>query len=117
MSGLEDLAIFDASAVAARGLYGELVDALERAHQRPAPVVDRIVYGPEGSGDRMLALPAWQPDEAIGVKLVTESNAVSKGKLVFVFRAPRGFAQDALYDATLRHLPPELRGELDWRVE
>ena len=54
---------------------------------------------------------------SLGVKLVTESNAVSKGKLVFVFRAPRGFAQDALYDATLRHLPPELRGELDWRVE
>jgi len=53
----------------------------------------------------------------LGAKLVTETNAVSKGKLVFVFRAPRGFSQDALYDATLRHLPPEMRGELDWRVE
>ena len=54
---------------------------------------------------------------SLGAKLVTETNAVSKGKLVFVFRAPRGFSQDSLYDATLRHLPPELRGELDWRVE
>jgi hypothetical protein len=53
----------------------------------------------------------------VGAKLVTETNAVSKGKLVFVFRAPRGFSQDALYESTLRHLPPELRGELDWRVE
>ncbi len=52
-----------------------------------------------------------------GAKLVTESNAVSKGKLVFVFRAPRGFNQDALYESALRHLPVELRGELDWRVE
>jgi hypothetical protein len=54
---------------------------------------------------------------SLGAKLVTESNAVTKGKLVFVFRAPRNFRQDALFDATLRHLPPELRGELDWRVE
>jgi len=54
---------------------------------------------------------------SLGAKLVTETNAVSKGKLVFVFRAPRGFNQDSLYDATLRHLPPEVRGELDWRVE
>jgi hypothetical protein len=54
---------------------------------------------------------------SVGAKLVTETNAVSKGKLVFVFRAPRGFSQDALYEAANRHLPPELRGELDWRVE
>jgi hypothetical protein len=52
-----------------------------------------------------------------GAKLVTESNAVSKGKLVFVFRAPRTFNRDALFDAASRHLPPELRGELDWRIE
>jgi hypothetical protein len=53
----------------------------------------------------------------LGAKLVTENNAVSKGKLVFIFRAPRNFSQDALYEATLKHLSPELRGELDWRVE
>ncbi len=53
----------------------------------------------------------------LGARLVTENNAVSKGKLVFVFRAPRSFSQDALYEAALKHLPPELRGELDWRVE
>jgi hypothetical protein len=54
---------------------------------------------------------------ALGAKFVTEGNAVSKGKLTFVFRAPRAFRQDALYDASLTHIPPELRGELDWRVE
>ena len=65
-----------------------------------------------------LAADAYKNELAnFGAKLVTESNAVSKGKLVFVFRAPRGFSQDALYEATLRHLPPELRGEVDWRVE
>lgn len=53
----------------------------------------------------------------IGCSLVTENNAVSKGKLLFVFRAPRKFSQDAFYEASLTHIPPELRGELDWRVE
>ncbi len=53
----------------------------------------------------------------MGAKFVTENNAVSKGKLIFVFRAPRNFSQDALYEASLKHMPPELRGELDWRVE
>ncbi|MFL6089360.1 MAG: hypothetical protein ACJ71Z_04375 [Aeromicrobium sp.] len=52
-----------------------------------------------------------------GCVLVTENNAVTKGKLVFVFRAPRKFSQDALYDASVAHIPPEMRGELDWRVE
>ncbi|HUQ00792.1 MAG TPA: DUF4956 domain-containing protein [Aeromicrobium sp.] len=55
--------------------------------------------------------------DRLGAKLVSENNAVSKGKLVFVFQAPRSFRQDTLYEATLRHIPPELRGELDWRVE
>jgi hypothetical protein len=63
-----------------------------------------------------LAADAYKNELAsFDTKLVTET--VSKGKLVFVFRAPRGFSQDALYEATLRHLPPELRGEVDWRVE
>lgn len=65
-----------------------------------------------------LAADAYKNElDSVGAKLVTESNAVSKGKLVFVFRAPRNFSQDALYERTLKHLPPELRGELDWRVE
>lgn len=55
--------------------------------------------------------------DSLGARLVSENNAVSKGKLVFVFRAPRNFRQDALFDASIRHIPAELRGELDWRVE
>jgi alanine dehydrogenase len=71
MGGLRDLAIYDAEEVARLGEYGDLVDALERAHRRPPPAVERIVYGPDGRAERMLALPAWQADESIGVKLVT----------------------------------------------
>jgi ornithine cyclodeaminase/alanine dehydrogenase-like protein (mu-crystallin family) len=71
MASLRDLAVYDAADVARLGEYGDLVDALERAHRRPPPVVERIVYGPDDRAERMLALPAWQPDEAIGVKLVT----------------------------------------------
>lgn len=54
---------------------------------------------------------------SLGCNLVSENNAVSKGKLVFVFRAPRNFTAGALYDASMKHIPPELRGEMDWRVE
>ena len=68
---MRDLAIYDAGDVARLGGYGDLVDALERAHRRPPAAVERIVYGPDGRNERMLALPAWQADEAIGVKLVT----------------------------------------------
>jgi hypothetical protein len=64
------------------------------------------------------AMEAYRRElNSMGAKFVTEGNAMSKGKLVFVFRAPRAFRQDALYEATLTHIPPELRGELDWRVE
>ena len=71
MAGLRDLAIYDAADVARLGRYGDLVDALERAHRRPPPAVERIVYGPEGHPEKLLALPAWQAGEAIGIKLVT----------------------------------------------
>jgi alanine dehydrogenase len=71
MAGLRDLAVFDADDVARLGAYGDLVDALERAHRRPPPAVERIVYGPEGCAEKLLALPAWQAGEAIGIKLVT----------------------------------------------
>lgn len=69
--GLRDLAIYDAGDVARLGDYGDLVDALERAHRQPPPDVERIVYGPDGRTERMMALPAWQAGQAIGIKLVT----------------------------------------------
>lgn len=52
-----------------------------------------------------------------GCTLVSENNAVSKGKLTFVFQAPRKFSLDWITDASEKHIPPELRGEMDWRVE
>jgi ornithine cyclodeaminase len=71
VSGLRDLLILDAADVARLGDYLALVDALELAHRQPPAAVERIVYGPDGHVERLLALPAWQAGEAIGVKLVT----------------------------------------------
>ena len=71
MSGLRDLLIIDAPDIARLGDYPTLVDAFEVAHRQPPAAVERIVYGPDGHAERLLALPAWQEGEAIGVKLVT----------------------------------------------
>ena len=71
VGGLHDIVIIDADEVARLGDYVALVDALEAAHREPPAAVERIVYGPDGHAERLLALPAWQPDEAIGIKLVT----------------------------------------------
>ena len=71
MSGLRDLLIIDAPDIARLGDYRSLVDVLEAAHRQPPAAVERIVYGPDGHVERLLALPAWQAGEAIGVKLVT----------------------------------------------
>jgi ornithine cyclodeaminase len=51
--------------------YGELVDALAAGHLLPPADVRRTVYSPQGSDQVFLGLPAWQPGDAIGVKLVT----------------------------------------------
>jgi ornithine cyclodeaminase len=68
---MRDVAILDAEDVARLGDYTSLVDALDRGHRLPPAEVERIVYGPSGADEKLLALPAWQPGEAIGVKLVT----------------------------------------------
>ncbi len=68
---LNDIAIFDASDVAAAAPYRDLVEAFRAAHQAPPAVCERIVYGPEGSSEKFMALPAWQAGESIGIKLVT----------------------------------------------
>ncbi len=79
---MRDIAILDAADVARLGGYTSLVDALERAHRRPPAEVQRIVYGPAGADEKLLALPAWQPGEAIGVKLVTvfPNNPATNGR-------------------------------------
>lgn len=51
--------------------YAELADALEAAHRQPPAEVRRTVFSPQGSDAVYLGLPAWQPGQAIGVKLVT----------------------------------------------
>lgn len=71
VSGLGDIEIIDSDEVARLGDYLTLVDALEAAHREPPAAVERIVYGPDGRAERLLVLPAWQADEAIGIKLVT----------------------------------------------
>lgn len=68
---MRHLPLLDAEEVARLLPYGELVDELQAAHRRPAPACRRTVFGPDGSDQSFLALPAWQPGEAIGVKLVT----------------------------------------------
>lgn len=68
---LNDISIFDASDVAAAAPYLDLVEAFRAAHQVPPAVCERIVYGPDGSAEKFMALPAWQAGESIGIKLVT----------------------------------------------
>jgi ornithine cyclodeaminase len=71
VDSLRDLPVIDAQDLAELLPYLELVDALEAGHRAPPADARRLVYGPEGTGQALLALPAWQPGEAIGVKLVT----------------------------------------------
>lgn len=81
MAGLGDMAIIDADEVARSGGYLELVDALHAGHLRPPALVERIVYGPSESDQGFMALPAWQPGEAIATKLVSifPGNPVATG--------------------------------------
>jgi ornithine cyclodeaminase len=69
--GLGDLAIIDRPDVARLLPYLELVDALEAGHRRPPAVVRRTVFGPDGTDQSFLGLPAWSPGRQLGVKLVT----------------------------------------------
>ena len=70
MGKLSDITIFDADDVAAAAPYGDLVESLRAAHLAPPALCERIVYGP-GTGQNFMALPAWQPGDAIGIKIVT----------------------------------------------
>lgn len=68
---IADLTLIDATQIARVGDYADLVEALRRAHCDQAAECERLVYGPAGSDARFMALPAWAPGDAIGVKLVT----------------------------------------------
>ena len=57
--------------VARRAPYGPLTEHLYRSHLDPRAHVRRVVYGPPQAEQVFLGLPAWQPGESLGVKLVT----------------------------------------------
>ncbi len=65
------LPYLDRGSLAGLAPYGELVDHLHRGHLDAAAHVRRVVYSPPGAAQVFLGLPAWQPGEALGVKLVT----------------------------------------------
>lgn len=53
----------------------------------------------------------------LGCRILSESKGLSKGKLVFVFRAPRFATQSWMNDKLSEDVPMALRGEMDWKVE
>jgi len=71
MTGLASLPILDGDDIARLLPYLDLVDTLEAGHRQSPPMARRLVFGPEGGNEAFLALPAWVPGEAIGIKLVT----------------------------------------------
>ena len=71
MDDLRDITILNAADVARLAPYAELVEAFDLGHRSTPADVRRIAYGPVGSDQHFMALPAWQPNQAIGVKLVT----------------------------------------------
>jgi ornithine cyclodeaminase len=68
---LRELPILAGDDVARLLPYVDLVDALEAGHRGAPAVSRRVVFGPDGSSDAFLGLPAWQPGDVLGVKLVT----------------------------------------------
>ena len=73
-----DLPFIDAEAVRRHLDDASLVDALEAAHRQPPPAAERLLLeqpGADGHSDAFLIWPAWQPGEALGIKLVTSFPA------------------------------------------
>ena len=69
-----DIPLIGAAEVARLLPYDVLVDELAAGHQADPAVSRRVVFGPDAdpyADQSFLALPAWQPGSALGVKLVT----------------------------------------------
>ena len=66
-----DVPFLDAATVGELLPYDVLVDALDAGHRKPAPAARRMVFGPDGAAESFLGLAAWQPGEALGIKLTT----------------------------------------------
>lgn len=52
-----------------------------------------------------------------GCRIVSERKSFSKRRVEFVFRVPRGIANDRLHADLALLIPAELKGEVDWEVE
>jgi hypothetical protein len=52
-----------------------------------------------------------------GCKLVSENKFFGKGRIEYVFRAPRKSTQEGLHKALCEEVPADVRGEIDWEVE
>lgn len=105
MPDLRDLPLVDAARTAALLPYAELATAMYEAHRAPAATTRRLVFGPDGGDQTFLALPAWDPGTALGVKLVTvfpanpAAGLASVQAIYVVFDGTTG-APAALIDGT-----------------
>ena len=61
----------DRAALAKLAPYGRLAEHLYQSHLSPKAHIRRVVYSPPGGGQVFMGLPAWQPGDSLGVKLVT----------------------------------------------
>ncbi len=50
-------------------------------------------------------------------KLISENRSFSKGRIEYVFRAPRDSTHAALHAALCERVPTDVRGEIDWQIE
>ena len=104
---LRRLPVLDGPDVARLLPYLDLVDGLEEGHRQAAPIVRRTVFGPDGSDQSFLGLPAWRPGDVLGVKLVTvfpANTSIPTVQALYVLFDGRDGAPLALIDGTERVL-------------
>ncbi|MDJ0610848.1 MAG: ornithine cyclodeaminase family protein [Kiloniellales bacterium] len=100
--------MIDAAAVDALLDYPGLIDALEAGHRAGVDTAERLVLAQPGAAGltrHLLVWPAWQWDEALGVKLVTSFPDNAGGAFptvqgVYVLFDGRSGAVSALIDGT-----------------
>lgn len=49
--------------------------------------------------------------------IISENKSFSKGRIEYVFRAPRDKKHEELHNALCARVPIEVRGEIDWEIE
>jgi ornithine cyclodeaminase/alanine dehydrogenase-like protein (mu-crystallin family) len=105
-SDLRHLPIIEGAEVAGLLPYEVLVEALDAAHQQKPPLSKRSVLSTSDDSDQsFLALAAWRPREALGVKLATVFPAnLGHGQpsvqAIYVLFDPTTGAPAALIDGT-----------------